>query len=745
MDGLKKYIKKYWILLIFLILYICVFSILFNVFTHNSFIIGNDSLTQYNIFYEEWIKIVDNFIHKHTFNTYSYNMFLGTDFYSAMGYYCTGDIFLPILYLFKNNLYIGLIIETILCILISGITMSIFLDYEGIKNRKIVIYISILYAVAGHSINYVQVYMFHRFYAFLPLLFYGTQKYFNEKKKSIFIIAVAILFMQNFYFMYPTLIVLFIYCVIECFKRHFDIKTIFKEFIIFIFMILIGFSISSFVTLPSIIYTYRNVVSRSYFDVSPFWNAKTFIGLLFSYLMPNPTSVMPSIFSTNNYYEDNQNLFMTIIPFIFLICYLIKKDKRNTYNKILFFILTIIVIIKPLNSVLHGFAEPSLRWMFLYSFYCLYLSALGLDQYSSTELKLVKTIGIYIIMFSLMCLAVLLVVVNNHKYINLEEHVIFILVGIFISISLYVLLFKNIKFAIIFSIVTSLFYNLFFTIKTSVPNSSTAIIDGSEIDYNLNYGTKYFRFYLSNLDSYYGIPHDCNNSLIYNIMTTSTYSSTIETIIRPFLNTNDCKLFLDWGIEISDNNLLTMLGTKYFIIGDKYKENNGDPLYEKAFNLKALGNFDVYINPDYKGFGYCSNRVKYFKDYSGNSRDFVEYILVDDENIDISKYTDNTYESLNVIYMGENIILADITLNEDNILFIPIPNNPGWEITVNDELIESISVNGGFIGLELKKGYNDIKMTFHTPYLKPAIRLSIFGILLFIIVFLKDKQNKYVK
>lgn len=741
MVSIKEYIKKYWKLIIILIIYICCFFILYKLFTRNSFIIGNDSLTQYKIFYEEWLKIVDNFIHNHTLNTYSYNMFLGTDFYSAMGYYCTGDIFLPILYLFRNNLYVGLIIETVLCVLISGITMSIFLDYAGIKNKKIVIYISILYAVAGHSINYVQVYMFHRFYSFLPLLFYGTQKYFNEKRKTVFIMSIAILFMQNFYFMYPTLIVLFIYCLVECFKRRFNIKTIIKEFFIFVFLIIIGFFISSFITLPSIIYTYKNVVSRSLFNASPFWNIKTFIGLLFSYIMPNPTGVISSIFSTNNYYEDSQNMFMTIIPFIFLVYFLIKKDNRNTYNKILFYILTLIIIIKPLNSILHGFAEPSLRWMFLYSFYSFYLAALGLEEYSSIDIKLIKTIGLGVIIFFTLNFIVLFFVINNNpSYENLKGHLIYIFVGLFISICLYYFIFKKFQYSIILSVVVTLFFNLFFTIKTSVISGSSAIIDGSEIDYNLNYDTKYFRFYLSNLDSYYGIPHDCNNSLTYNIMTTSTYSSTIETVIRPFLDTNDCKLFLDWGIEISDHNLLTMLGTKYLILGDKYKEKNGIPAYEKVYNLKSLSNFDVYINPDYKGFGYSANKVKYFKNYSGNTKDFIDYILVDDENVDILKYKINTCKPLNVIYMGENIILADIVLDEDNILLIPIPNNSGWEITVNDESIESISVNGGFVGLELKKGYNAIKMSFHTPYLKEGFVLSLFGLLLLAYIFKKEKK-----
>ena len=65
---------------------------------------------------------------------YSWNMYLGTDFYSSMGYYCTGDVFLPILYLFKNNIELGLIIETILCVYISSLTFNYLLIELKVKN-----------------------------------------------------------------------------------------------------------------------------------------------------------------------------------------------------------------------------------------------------------------------------------------------------------------------------------------------------------------------------------------------------------------------------------------------------------------------------------------------------------------------------------------------------------------------------------------------------------------------------------
>lgn len=110
-------------------IYLCLFIFVLK----KPFLLGNDQWFQYNIFYKEWIRLVINFFETGSLPMYSYNMYLGTDFYSAMGYYCTGDIFLPLLLLFQNNIELGLLVESILCIYISAILMYIFFCKYGVK------------------------------------------------------------------------------------------------------------------------------------------------------------------------------------------------------------------------------------------------------------------------------------------------------------------------------------------------------------------------------------------------------------------------------------------------------------------------------------------------------------------------------------------------------------------------------------------------------------------------------------
>lgn len=131
---------------------IVLFYFLFAFVLKKPFILGNDQWFQYNIFYKEWIDLVIEFIKGKGLPMYSWNMYLGTDFYSAMGYYCTGDIFLPLLLLFRNKIEIGLIVEIIICVYIAASLMYILLKKLGICKISTLAYIPLcMHLVGKHS------------------------------------------------------------------------------------------------------------------------------------------------------------------------------------------------------------------------------------------------------------------------------------------------------------------------------------------------------------------------------------------------------------------------------------------------------------------------------------------------------------------------------------------------------------------------------------------------------------------
>ena len=67
------------------------------------FLFNADQRLQYNYFYDEWLRLIEKFITNGEFPFYSWNTFLGNNFYASKAYYVVGDIFLPFLFLMRSN------------------------------------------------------------------------------------------------------------------------------------------------------------------------------------------------------------------------------------------------------------------------------------------------------------------------------------------------------------------------------------------------------------------------------------------------------------------------------------------------------------------------------------------------------------------------------------------------------------------------------------------------------------------
>lgn len=734
MIGLiKKHLNEYKYTYISVTMILLLFFVFFSIIIKRPFLLGNDQWLQYNVFYKEWVNLILDFIKGNGLPMYSWNMYLGTDFYSAMGYYCTGDIFLPLLLLFRNNIELGLIIETMLCVYIAAILMDFFLKKYGVSDHKIRTFISLIYAFGGQASQFVGHYMFFRFYAFMPLLFIGFLKYLENKNKSTFIIATAILFLQSYYLMFPTLIFLFMFAVMMEIKNNKSFKEIFNDFINLLICLIVGFFISSIITLPSMVYLLNNPRIGSNETYSIFWYPRVYVGLYSSLTTFIPWQINP-IFKTPNQGHDNlYSLFITIIPYSSCVSYVCKKE--NKCEGVLLLVLIITMCLKPLSSIMHGFSEPSLRWIFLVEFYMLILAAKGMSSRVNKRIFITYFLSTLLIIGSFCIFTVT-------NYNDAKGHLIIIAMCLVLDLIIYLMYTKGIKYVLTLSIVEVVLFLCFdFYTKTVIENCyvTNDAIKREDVDYFKSLDEDEYRCYINFMNNQPPITLNKNKSLDYGFMSTSAYNSMYDYNTNQFSKLSKSRLipdsdYMGWVLECDDPYANTMLGVKYYIV---YKEDElpKELEFEYAYNLDYLM---VYKNLNYKGFGYTSSKLKYTKDFN-DTKDFYDYILVDDETIDISKYKDISEVKLNIDERYKNCFKANIDLDNDNILLIPIPNNKGWNIKVNGEKVTPISVNGGFIGLELNAGHNDIEMNFMSPYFKVSLILSFIGLVSFIVVVKREK------
>ena len=110
--------------------------------------------------------------------------------------------------------------------------------------------------------------------------------------------------------------------------------------------------------------------------------------------------------------------------------------------------------------------------------------------------------------------------------------------------------------------------------------------------------------------------------------------------------------------------------------------------------------------------------------------------------LNIDKVTQEKLDScdINIVNRKLNYLYADIETKEEGFCVISIPYDKGWNITVNGNVVETYSVNGGMIGIRLDKGYSEVVMTFMPSGLKTGCLLSSIGIMMFLILFVKERK-----
>ena len=716
---MKKFFYEYkYLFVITSVLILCIFSVIF--INDLPFALNPDQAVQYDIYYREWIRLITEFFKGGGLPFYSWNTFLGTDFLATQAYPITGDVFLPLLLLFKDHVTLGLFIEVLLCIYISVFTMNGFLKEYGVKSQLSRNFIALIYGFSGWAFLFYGTYMFHRFYAFLPILLWGVEFFINRKKSWLFIIGVALLFLQTYYLMFPTSIFLAIYCSFTLCIRNYRLVEIFKSAIVMIGLYFVGFFISAIITLPGILALLSNPRVGNAGEFSLFWNLNTYIGIVTTmFTSPFPLFTgYGNLFQGVSQHEWWYSMYIGIIAASSSIRFLFSKINRKYL--IAFITLMLIVCIKPLSSIVHGFSDPSMRLSLYPMIFLLICSAKALDS----NQNFIKT-G-YIIC-SISTLGTLFLLMQYG-----ENYIIHFISIVFYTLCALIIIFvfnKNRKIAmalIIIQIGVMGYHTLYEFTKNHYKFGET--IQKDEVKYYTEQNPdKAYRYYVDHKHLLPSSEMNTNKPMDYGFMGVSTYNSVYDTNILPFLNIEKP---VTWHIfDLNNPKLMPMLGVRYYIVYDE-SELPSELNFTFSHNL---GHLKVYEVEEFKGFGYTASQLDYFNNIN-DVGEFTNTVFVDDTTINIKEYENIKGNEFIVTERRNNLFKGYINSESENILFIPIPNNPGWRIFNNGTEVDSISVNGGFLGIHINEGENIIEMNFISPGFKTGLALSLLGIIMFAIL-----------
>jgi uncharacterized membrane protein YfhO len=179
-------------------------------------------------------------------------------------------------------------------------------------------------------------------------------------------------------------------------------------------------------------------------------------------------------------------------------------------------------------------------------------------------------------------------------------------------------------------------------------------------------------------------------------------------------------------------------------------------LLKNKFALPFGYSYDYYIRESI--FSGLSNQQKdlvslkacVLKDgATENATAMHEYLLKDTlpaVSFDTGKYRQWVNElkkdTLTISRLNENIIAGNISLSSNKMIYLSVPYDDGWLLTVDGQRRDKIILSAGMTGVMLTKGRHSIEMNYHLRYLQKGLLLSALGLLLYVGLLFFDFNRK---
>lgn len=731
-----------------------------------AFVIGYDVRNQYRPWFTEYRQLLKNALSQRTFPFWSWNMFFGNNVWASKAYYFIGDIYTYISMFFTTHYYNILIIITGLKLVVSAIS---FYVYGSVREWKISTRIlgALLFAFSAWALKYVEHPFFLSFYSFVPLYFVGIELYFKNRLKFVFPIFVALLLFQNYYFFYTISLFTIIYYIYRFIELKFDWKVFIPKTLCLIGYYLVGVMITSVLIIPSALFIFQS--SRVFNSGTNLWfyeNIRVYFHMIISWIIPSSTFLSKivlkegvesyaSIYEPLTYQTRELMLWSGSIVALLLPQVLFDRYNKNL-NRILYLILNVCLIIPLGGSILHGFSEPSFRWTMLFIFMNITLVLPFVDDLERINIKVLNYSLIVVTIITLLNLPILAYILKEN-FSNYTQQYLLFLVSLFIIICFYVLIIRKpqwIKKGFIILTVIELIFVSYFTFNDSpsykkftweyITNFEKVLGEKyDELNYYLNTleeSQGYYRIYAP-FDSVYWYM-SLNSNLMYNFPEVKSYDSTYQFANDDLLKIVDMPRGLGWSWNITQGDIIDYTSVKYAIVTDIKELPHTS--FEYVGNFRGLS---VYKNLNYQAVMRTVNQVISYTEYAKimNPARMNTNVISDDSEVnEIKSLIKNTVNfSIENEVLYQNMLLGDINTNAESFVVTSIAYDTGWRAYVNDQIVKTYKINGGFIGFAVPKGSSAIKLYFVPEGFKIGFIISFIGVIVLGLLTIFEYRKKF--
>ena len=426
-------------------------------------------------------------------------------------------------------------------------------------------------------------------------------------------------------------------------------------------------------------------------------------------------------------------------------------------NSISLIAISLIGLIPVLSSIMHGFSEPSFRWLGSASFL---LVAMILPYIEN--LKIDKGILLWSTILSaaiLMCGTACIILSTGKNLTDYKDQYYLLLICLPTLLAAAYGLWRQKKSVIWISILAELCLVSYFSY---FGNPAFSSINRADIDHtSVILGEKgFYQKWMNDLDGknpqslirnyvdswgvYWGL--STNYNLYWDLMGVMGYDSTYTASTNDlvFLDPEHVVDYLPWTFNVTNPDILTLTSTKYAIVA----EESQVPFRNYAFKADYAA-MKVYENLDYYNLGKTYTKAITYEEYDPSQSVILSDTLVchseDLEEIIKLLGTEEVSGFEEGIPAGNNLY-GTLTTTEPGFAVMAVPWHKGWSVLVNGKPVKTYAVSGGLIGIPVVSGTNKIVMTFSPVGLRMGLYASIAGFILYLAVLIlqKSQPNKSI-
>lgn len=712
--------------------------------------------------------------------SWSWNSFLGDGFVGAYSYYTVFNPFAWIVALFPDDYILyGTMFVTILKLAVSMISSMLYMRRFCRKDTYALIG-ALLYTFSGFTLVNTNFYFFLDVIAVFPFLLYGLERLICEGKQTVYVLSLMLNAAINYYFFVSTVLLVIIYIIfrLELYKLS-SWKTKWKVFCRIVVYSVVGTGLAGITLIPSFyaILGSGKATETIGTNIELIYYPQKILEHLRTLFAPIESGRYHAFFDSSIWSSTG-----VYLPVFGCICVLQWCFRKKDWLKKVCIVYLICYFVPVLNSAFNLFSSISYtRWLYGMALVFALVTAMTLEEMErlnqSINRKLLLGVTLFTAGLLLVPAAIYFLyrsgisIVNRFASACVTEYfmgynvlVVMLLVTAVNYIALWSYAYKKkhvTQFAVLiviaictlnFGVYNALNYDLHATEYSNDYYYEKALAEGTEnTDSHFEYRIDY--------------PEQIANYGLFKNMPSVNYYNSLQ-------NPGSSRFAQAVGIgdNLADTILLTpAIGGEYtdaLLSVKYYYDYDGNGKIPSGFRyLKTENDVDIYENENYIPMGftydtYCledqltdmppEKRAEIMlqtlviqKENEETASKYLKPFTSLDEENKISELISESKETVCSYFEGTSAgFYAEIDLENDNIVFFSIPNDAGWEITVNGKPTEIVEVNYGLLGISCNAGNNTISATYHIQGLELGLVCSITCLAVWFFLELFNKRTK---